>query len=306
MVDDDPQTLRYVRDALAAAGFVPLVTGDPRELAYLLQTHRPQLVLLDLRLPGADGIELLEHVHELADLPVIFLSGYGRDETMARALDLGAADYIVKPFSPTELTARVRAALRRRAETEPFVLDDLVFHYEQRRVQVGGPAGAVDGHGVRLAPRALGQRGTGADQRGPAPAGVGRAGRGRRLHQGPALGEPTTSHGVRGPRGRDFGSSSCDYVPQGTSDHDAFDLVERDRVRRPVVELRRLRRRVPGDPLRVLERPAVRQVRRDARRPKRVAARRRRQPRRRRPPLDHRQDGAARQRPPAQPARSTL
>ena len=57
MVDDDPQTLRYVRDALAAAGFVPLVTGDPRELAYLLQTHRPQLVLLDLMLPGADGIE---------------------------------------------------------------------------------------------------------------------------------------------------------------------------------------------------------------------------------------------------------
>ena len=56
MVDDDPQTLRYVRDALAAAGFVPLVTGDPRELAYLLQTHRPQLVLLDLMLPGADGL----------------------------------------------------------------------------------------------------------------------------------------------------------------------------------------------------------------------------------------------------------
>ena len=81
MVDDDPQTLRYVRDALAAAGFVPLVTGDPREFAYLLQTHRPQLVLLDLMLPGADGIELLEDVPELADLPVIFLSGYGRDET---------------------------------------------------------------------------------------------------------------------------------------------------------------------------------------------------------------------------------
>ena len=53
-------------------------------------------------------------------------------------MDLGAADYIVKPFSPTELTARVRAALRRRAETEPFVLDDLVIHYEQRRVQVAG------------------------------------------------------------------------------------------------------------------------------------------------------------------------
>ena len=87
-------------------------------------------------------------------------------------------------------------------------------------------------------------------------------------------------------------------------DHDAFDLVERDRVRRPVVELRRLRRRVAGDPLRVLECPAVRQIRRDARRPKRVPARRRRQSRCRRSPLDHCQHDAARQRPPAQPARS--
>ena len=138
VVDDDPQTLRYVRDALAAAGFAPLVTGDPRELVDLLRTHQPQLVLLDLILPGTDGIELLEHIPELADRPVIFISGYGRDETIARALELGAADYIVKPFSPTELTARVRAALRRRAEPEPFVLDDLVIHYEQRRVQVAG------------------------------------------------------------------------------------------------------------------------------------------------------------------------
>ena len=138
VVDDDPQTLRYVRDALSADGFAPIVTGDPRELVALLQTHRPQLVLLDLMLPGTDGIELLEHIPELADRPVIFISGYGRDETIARALELGAADYIVKPFSPTELTARVRAALRRRAEPDPFVLDDLVIHYEQRRVQVAG------------------------------------------------------------------------------------------------------------------------------------------------------------------------
>ena len=87
------------------------------------------------------------------------------------------------------------------------------------------------------------------------------------------------------------------------SDHDAFDLVERDRVRRPVVQLRRPRRRVPGNLLRVLERPPVRQIRRDARRTERVAARRRRQTRRRRTPLDHRQHHATRQRPAAQAAR---
>ena len=138
VVDDDPQALRYVRDALSAAGYAPVVTGDPGEVSRLLKTKKPQLVLLDLILPGTDGIELMQRVPEMADLPVIFISGYGRDETIARALETGADDYIVKPFSPTELVARVQAALRRRAEPEPFLLGDLVIHYEQRRVRVAG------------------------------------------------------------------------------------------------------------------------------------------------------------------------
>ena len=138
VVDDDPQTLRYVRDALARSGYAPLVTGDPEAVPDLIRSENPQLVLLDLMLPGADGIELMERLPELADLPVIFISGYGRDETIARALEAGAADYIVKPFSPTELTARVGAALRKRAEPEAYLLGDLAIHYEQRRVSVAG------------------------------------------------------------------------------------------------------------------------------------------------------------------------
>ena len=117
VVDDDPEALRYVRDALAAAGYAPLVTGDPQELSRLIRTKNPHLVLLDLMLPGTDGIELMGSLPELADLPVIFISGYGRDETIARALEAGAADYIVKPFSPTELVARIQAALRRLARS---------------------------------------------------------------------------------------------------------------------------------------------------------------------------------------------
>ena len=138
VVDDDPRTLRYVREALVPAGYVPVLTGDPHELPELLRTHRPGLVLLDLLLPGTDGIELLEGVAELEDLPVIFISAYGRDETIAKALDAGAADYIVKPFSPTELTARVRAALRRRAGPQSFRLGELAIVYDQRRVSVAG------------------------------------------------------------------------------------------------------------------------------------------------------------------------
>ena len=140
VVDDDPQSLRYVRDALIPAGYAPVVTGDARQVSDLLETHKPALVLLDLMLPGTDGIELMRNLPELADLPVIFISAYGRDETIARALELGAADYIVKPFSPTELTARVRAALRKRAEPERFRLGELAIDYERRKVTVAGQA----------------------------------------------------------------------------------------------------------------------------------------------------------------------
>ena len=138
VVDDDPRMLRFVRNALTQAGYTPVATGDHRELSRIVRTQRPCLVLLDLMLPGADGIELMETVPELADVPVIFISAYGRDETIARALEKGAADYLVKPFSATELTARIQAALRKQAGPETFVLGDLAVHYEERRVTVGG------------------------------------------------------------------------------------------------------------------------------------------------------------------------
>ena len=121
-------------------GLRPARDGRPPGAAEAARDgEKPQLVLLDLMLPGTDGIELMERVPELAELPVIFLSGYRRDETMARALELGAADYIVKPFSPpTELTARVQAALRRSAGADAFVLGDLAIEYERRRVTLAG------------------------------------------------------------------------------------------------------------------------------------------------------------------------
>ena len=140
VVDDDPRALRFVRDALSEAGFAPLVTGAAQDLPRIIRTERPRLVLLDLMLPDAAGIELMGQIPELADLPVIFISGYRRDETVAKALESGAADYLVKPFSPTELVARVRAALRRREEPEPFVVGELAIDYGQRRVTVGGEA----------------------------------------------------------------------------------------------------------------------------------------------------------------------
>ena len=136
VVDDDPKVLRYIREILMSAGYSPIVTDNPRELPRIISTEKPELVLLDLIFPGIDGIKLMESVSELADQPVIFLSAYRRDETIVRALEIGAVDYIVKPFSPNELTARIRLALRRRAEPDIFALKDLCIHYDQHHVTV--------------------------------------------------------------------------------------------------------------------------------------------------------------------------
>ena len=112
-VDDDPLTLRYVRDTLSQADYEPILTGDPSVVGELIAERRPHLVLLDLMLPEIDGIELMTNIPELADVPVIFLSAYGGERRVARALEVGADDYIVKPFAPTELVARIETVLRR-------------------------------------------------------------------------------------------------------------------------------------------------------------------------------------------------
>ena len=140
VIDDDPYTLRNVRSVLSQAGYSPFVTGDPEEVPTLIREKRPHLVLLDLVMPGTDGIEMLEKTPEMADLPVIFLSAYGRDQTIADALQKGAADYLVKPFSPTELVARIQAALRKRvapdlhSQREPYRLRNLAIDYVEQVV----------------------------------------------------------------------------------------------------------------------------------------------------------------------------
>ena len=143
-VDDDPLALRYIRDALTRAGYHPVVTADPGEVPRLMEEEHPQLVLLDLVLPEGDGIELMQRILATSDVPVIFVSAYGQEENVTRALDMGAVDYVVKPFAPSELAARVRAALRQRAglspaaQPQPYVLGDLSIDYAQRRVAVAG------------------------------------------------------------------------------------------------------------------------------------------------------------------------
>ena len=140
-VDDDDQALRYIRDALVKSGYAVVATGDPDDVPRLMEQENPHLVLLDLMLPGADGIELMKDIMDMNDVPVIFVSAYGQDRLVARAFEMGADDYVVKPFSPTELVARIRAALRRRTTSEPsvpYVLGDLTVDYAERLVTLAG------------------------------------------------------------------------------------------------------------------------------------------------------------------------
>ena len=136
-VDHDAQALRYIRDILSKADYAPVVTGDPQEAIALMYEKKPHLSLLDLMLPGTDGIELMKEILKIGEVPVIFLSAYGQDHFIARAIDMGAADSDVKPFSPTELTARIRGALRKWTSPDPlvpFVLGELVIDYITRQV----------------------------------------------------------------------------------------------------------------------------------------------------------------------------
>ena len=143
-VDDDPQLLRYVRHTLSEAGYTTTVTGDPEQVERLVEVEKPHLILLDLALPGTSGFELMKRIPDITDAPVMFLSGHGTAQDISRGLEMGAADYVVKPFSPTELLARIKAALRKGAASdrteprEPYLLGDLTIDYAARLVTVAG------------------------------------------------------------------------------------------------------------------------------------------------------------------------
>ena len=143
-VDDEPQVLRIIKRNLENGGYRVLATGDPEQVIELVETEEPDMVLLDLILPGTDGMQVLQRIREFSGVPVIFLTARDNEEDVVKALRAGADDYILKPFSPTELLARIEAALRRRVrpgEVEaipPFILEDLSIDFARRDVTVGG------------------------------------------------------------------------------------------------------------------------------------------------------------------------
>ena len=148
VVNDDPQALRHIRNTLTEAGYTPIATWDPEDVERLIATERPHLVLLASALAGGNRSGLMQRISQATDAPVLLLSGPDAtpERDLALAFESGADDYITKPFSTTELVARVGAALRRRDALEPpadrgmFQLGELAVDYARRSVTVAGRA----------------------------------------------------------------------------------------------------------------------------------------------------------------------
>jgi DNA-binding response OmpR family regulator len=142
VVDDEPIVREVVVRYLEREGFRTLEAGDGDTARELVERHSPGLVVLDVMLPGTDGLALCRWIRSRSDLPVIMLTARGEEADRIVGLELGADDYVTKPFSPRELAARVRTVLRRSAPREVpeerLVFDDLTVDSATREVTRGG------------------------------------------------------------------------------------------------------------------------------------------------------------------------
>ena len=143
VVDDEPIVRDVIVRYLRRDGFGTLEAGDGDRARELIETAEPALVVLDIMLPGADGLELCRWIRSRSDLPVIMLTARGEEADRIVGLELGADDYVTKPFSPRELVARVRSVLRRAGGPQPrdvYEFDGLRVDSRTREVFVRGEA----------------------------------------------------------------------------------------------------------------------------------------------------------------------
>jgi len=143
VVDDEPRYIRAIQVNLEARDYKVLTAGDGQAAIDLAAREEPDLILLDIRMPGLDGYEVCRRIREFSAVPIIMLTALADSDDKVKGLDLGADDYVTKPFSAKELLARVRAVLRRAdlADQQPpqpsFRAGDLLVDFARQRVFVG-------------------------------------------------------------------------------------------------------------------------------------------------------------------------
>jgi two-component system, OmpR family, KDP operon response regulator KdpE len=141
VADDEPQIRRVLRSTLSSQGYVIIEAKTGEEAVEAVRKEKPDLVLLDVNMPGIGGIAACREIRESSDAPIIMLTVRNAERDKVLALDAGADDYVVKPFGIEELLARIRAALRRYTPGDtlpPFVSKDLTLDFESRQLTVRG------------------------------------------------------------------------------------------------------------------------------------------------------------------------
>lgn len=142
VVDDEPQILRVMRTSLPARGYDVRTASDGGQALDEIRRQAPDLIVLDLAMPEMGGLDVCQRVREFSAVPIIVLSAKGAEGDKIAALDMGADDYVTKPFSLDELLARVRAVLRRAlmsdVETAVLSVGELTIHTTERRVTMSG------------------------------------------------------------------------------------------------------------------------------------------------------------------------
>jgi len=144
VVDDEPRMVQLITMNLKLEGFQVISAANGYQALDKVTHEMPDLVLLDIMMPDMDGFETLQKVREISSVPVIFLSVKGEELDRVRGLDLGADDYITKPFSPRELISRIKAVLRRtepeasNRKSEIIVDNELKIDFDHRRVFIRG------------------------------------------------------------------------------------------------------------------------------------------------------------------------
>lgn len=148
VVDDEPEIVRILRDYLERAGFAVITAGDGEAALTAARRRRPDLVILDLTLPSLDGLDVARALRRDGELPIIMLTARVDEADRVLGLELGADDYVSKPFSPREVVARVRAVLRRIDGVR--AADDVVRVGDALQMDVPRMETTVDGHRVDL------------------------------------------------------------------------------------------------------------------------------------------------------------
>jgi len=144
LIDDDPQIIRFVRANLESMSYRVLTAMESRSALEVIDMEMPDMIILDIMMPGTDGYEFCRQIREFSDIPIIMLTARDEAEDKVKGLRLGADDYLTKPFSIQELLARVEAVLRRTKSPEDvitpptFVTGDICVDFARRRVMVRG------------------------------------------------------------------------------------------------------------------------------------------------------------------------